>query len=131
MSVDTFPATLEVSGITLLKLESYSGFMGGNWEKDLAPVIANAIQFLVKFPDFIFQIQVSVTPYIFYHNSLFVQKKVEIGAVYKQGSGLTHSLVQENPEKDNSRVSCSLDCAKYPPPLQSKAFGSSLLQTCT
>lgn len=51
---------------------------------------------------------------------MFVQKKGEIGAFYKQGSGLAHSLVQENPEKDNSEVSCSLDCAKYPPPLQSK-----------
>ncbi|OPJ87124.1 hypothetical protein AV530_015480 [Patagioenas fasciata monilis] len=63
--------------------------------------------------------------------SVFVQKKDKIEAFYKQGSGLKHSLVQENPEKDNSKVSCSLDCAKYPPPLQSKAFGSPLLQICT
>lgn len=68
-----------------------------------------------------FKKQVSATPCIFYRNSLFVQKKDKIGAFYKQGSGLTHSLVQENPEKNNSKASFSLDCAKYPPPLQSKA----------
>lgn len=68
-----------------------------------------------------FQKQVSATLCIFYRNSLFVQKKDKIGAFYKQGSGLTHSLVQENPEKNNSKASFSLDCAKYPPPLQSKA----------
>lgn len=89
-------------------------------EKDLTPIIGNAIQFLFQFPDSIFQKQVSTTPRSLYLNSMFVQKKGEIGAFYKQGSGLAHSLVQENPEKDNSEVSCSLDCAKYPPPLQSK-----------
>lgn len=89
-------------------------------EKDLAPVIGNATQFLFKFPESIFQKQVSTTPCTLYLNSMFVQKKGEIGAFYKQGSGLAHSFVQENPEKDNSEVSCSLDCARYPPPLQSK-----------
>lgn len=87
----------------------------------MAPVVGNEIQFLFKFPECIFQKQVSMTPYIFYDNSMFVQKKEEIGTFYKQGSGLIHSLAQENPEKDNSEVSCSLGCAKYPPPLQSTA----------
>lgn len=91
MSSDTsFPVTLEVSEIAPLALGSYFGFMGGKWEKGLAPVIGNAIHFLLKFPEFIFQKQVSMTPYIFYQNSLFVQKKDEIGAFYKQGSGVTH-----------------------------------------
>lgn len=72
------------------------------------------------FPESIFQKQISTTPCTLYLNSMFVQKKGKIRAFYKQGSGLAHSLVQENPEKDYSEVSCSLDCAKYPPPLQSK-----------
>lgn len=66
MSSDTtFPVTPEVSEIIPLTLGSYSGFMGGNWEKDLAPVVGNEIQFLFKFPECIFQKQVSMTPYIF------------------------------------------------------------------
>lgn len=86
----------------------------------MVPIFGNAIQFLSKFPESNFQKQVSTTPCTLSPNSMFVQKKGKIGAFYKQGSGLAHSLVQENPEKDNSEVSCSLGCAKYPPPLQSK-----------
>lgn len=88
------------------------GFCPSNWKCNLV---------LIQVPEFMFKKQVSATPCIFYRNSLFVQKKDKIGAFYKQGSGLTHSLVQENPEKNNSKASFSLDCAKYPPPLQSKA----------
>lgn len=51
------------------------------------------------FPESIFQKQISTTPCTLYLNSMFVQKKGKIRAFYKQGSGLAHSLVQENPER--------------------------------
>lgn len=94
--------------------------MGGDWERDLAPVIGNGIQFSFEFIQYIFQNQASMILYILYFNYLFVQKKNKTGAFPKQGSGLIHSLVQESPEKDDVILSCSLDCAKYPLPLQSK-----------
>lgn len=95
----------------VLWLYGREGFGPSNWKCN--PV-------LIQVSRSIFQKQVSTTPCPLYLNSVFVQKKGEIGAFYKQGSGLAHSLVQENPEKDNSEVSCSLDCAKYPPLCKAK-----------